>query len=184
MKTAVNVRSGAGKEFPRIGGLSAGDIVASFAFETGTDGATYRRIAWQDGYGYVNAAFLDWFMPKDFTVNVDLNTLKVEVIPHLWLIGAFSWGWTLAEAEEMTWDSATRTFSWTGQLYQGAFKFLVVNTDWYGYWRNSTDDNYWIAGEADAGDPQFDIAHDGLEAGIYTITFNLDTKVVTVTPAS
>ena len=119
-----------------------------------------------------------------FTVNVDLNTLKVEVIPHLWLIGAFSWGWTLAEAEEMTWDSATRTFSWTGQLYQGAFKFLVVNTDWYGYWRNSTEDNYWLAGENDAGDPQFDIAHDGLEAGVYTVTFHLDTKAVTVTPAS
>lgn len=83
VKTAVNVRSGAGKEFPRIGGLSAGDIVASFAFETGTDGATYRRIAWQDGYGYVNAAFLDWFMPKDFTVNVDLGNEKTIVVQTL-----------------------------------------------------------------------------------------------------
>ena len=38
------------------------------------------------------------------TLNVDLNTLKVEVIPHIWLIGsAFNWGWERSQAEEMTW---------------------------------------------------------------------------------
>ena len=127
----------------------------------------------------------DGFRDGWFTVNVDLNTLKAEIIPHLWLIGAgCNAGWDLTKAEEFTWDAATRTFTWTGQMWQGVFKFLVLNTDWYGYWRNSTEDNYWLAGENDSGDPQFDIAHDGLEPGIYTLTFNLDTKVVTVTPAS
>ena len=123
----------------------------------------------------------DGFRDGWFTVNVDLNTLKAEVIPHLWLIGAgCDAGWELNKAEEFAWDSTARTFTWTGQMYQGPFKFLVVNTDWYGYWRNSTEDNYWLAGENDAGDPQFDIAHDGLEAGVYTVTFHLDTKAVTV----
>ena len=119
-----------------------------------------------------------------FTLNVDLNTLKVEVIPHIWLIGtAFSWRWKLDEAEEMTW-LGNGQFTWTGNCYQGPFKLLVVNTDWYGYWRNSTDDNYWLAGENDSGDPQFDIAHDGLEAGVYQIDFNIFTKIVSVTAAT
>ena len=122
-----------------------------------------------------------------FTLNVDLNTLKVEVIPHIWLIGtAFSWGWNRDEAEEMTWNSASRTFTWTGNLYTGPFKFLVTKDTetWYGYWRNSTDADYWIAGEEYNNDAQFDITHDGLEAGNYTITFDLNTKKVTVTPAT
>ena len=83
VRQPVNVRSGAGKNFPRIGGLSAGDVVASFAFETGEDGATYRRIVYGNEYGYVNAAFLEWFLPKDFTVNVDLGNGKTIVVETL-----------------------------------------------------------------------------------------------------
>lgn len=118
-----------------------------------------------------------------FTVNVDLNTLKVEMIPHIWLIGAFDWGWDKTKAEEMTYLGDGQ-FTWTGKLYPGSFKFLVSNRtnpdDWYGYWRNSTQDNYWLAGEDDGGDQQFDIAHDNLEAGTYTIELNIFTKAVAV----
>ncbi len=84
VRQSVNVRSGAGKEYARIGGLKAGEIVASFAFETGEDGAAYRIIPYGEDVGYVNAAFLDWFMPKDFTVNVDLGnetTISVQTLP-------------------------------------------------------------------------------------------------------
>ncbi len=130
------------------------------------------------------------------TLNVDLNTLKVEAIPHIWLIGsAFSWGWDRDAAEEMTLlDDGN--FSWTGWIWakdpydsDSMFKFLVVKEgDWYGYWRNSTDDNYWVAGENwewnGAQDQQFQIAHDNLPSGDYTIHLNIQTKVVTVTPAS
>ena len=138
---------------------------------------TLKETATQVMFGVGDVGFRDGC----FTVNVDLNTLKAEVIPHLWMIGAgCDAGWDLSKAEEFTWDAEARTFTWTGQMYPGPFKFLVTNTDWYGYWRNSTEDNYWIAGVNDKDDPQFDIAHDDLEAGVYTVTFNLDTKIVTV----
>lgn len=118
------------------------------------------------------------------TLNVDLNTLKVEFIPHIWLIGAaFNWGWTLENAEEMTY-LGNGEFTWTGWMWANIFKFLVVNTDWYGYWRNSTDTDYWLAGEDATNDQQFNIANDGLPDGNYTINFNVLTKRVTVTPAS
>ncbi|MBQ6679656.1 MAG: InlB B-repeat-containing protein [Lachnospiraceae bacterium] len=79
----VNVRAGAGRNFDRIGGLSAGDFVTAFGSETGEDGASYIRILYGADYGYVNTAFLDWFVPKDFTVNVDLDngtTITVETL--------------------------------------------------------------------------------------------------------
>lgn len=124
------------------------------------------------------------------TLNVDLNTLKVEAIPHIWLIGsAFNWGWNRDSAEEMTLlDDGN--FTWTGTMWHGPFKFLVVKEgEWYGYWRNSTDDNYWVAGESwewnGAQDVQFDISHNDLpNGGTCTLYLNIQTKVVTVTPAS
>ena len=124
------------------------------------------------------------------TLNVDLNTLKVEVVPHIWLIGAaFGWGWRPPEAEEMTY-LGNGEFTWTGWMWANIFKFLVRNdgTDdsWYGYWRDTTNEStdYWVATEDGTGDNQFNIAHDNLPDGNYTVTLNVLTKRVTVTPAS
>ena len=76
-------------------------------------------------------------------------------------------------------------FTWTGKMFQGPFKFLVVPDEWWGYWRNSTEDDYWLAGENDAGDVQFDIAQNGLEGDKdYTLNFNVLTKKVEVIPVT
>ena len=120
------------------------------------------------------------------TLNVDLNTLKVEFIPHVWLVGpAILGNWDLPSARpddnvEMIWlgDGA---FTWTGHVTPGLFKFLVVSDNWYGYWRNSTETEYWLAGVRDNPDDQFDISHDGLEEGNYKIDLNIFTHAVTVT---
>ena len=123
-----------------------------------------------------------------WTINVDLNKMKVEPIPHLWLIGsAFSWGWDRNLAEEMTY-LGNRQFTWTGTITNGTdgiFKFLVrKDGDWYGYWRNSTTENYWIAGENWNDDAQFSVTEAGIATGTtVTITFNTATGVVAITPA-
>lgn len=121
------------------------------------------------------------------TLNVDLNTLKAELIPHVWIIGSgVDAGWDLSKAEEMTW-LGNGIFTWTGQMYakeetgsDKIFKFLVVNDSWYGYWRNSTDTDYWVAGTNDQNDQQFSISHDNLPDGIYTVTLNIFTGAVSV----
>ncbi len=120
-----------------------------------------------------------------WTINVDLNTMKVEVIPHVWLIGsAFSWGWDRSTAEEMTY-LGDHQFTWTGTITNsedGLFKFLVrQDGDWYGYWRNSTETNYWVAGETGEGDVQFEISEAGIASGTeVTITLNTSTGAVVI----
>ena len=75
-------------------------------------------------------------------------------------------------------------------MWANIFKFLVRNdgTDdsWYGYWRDTTNEStdYWVATEDGTGDNQFNIAHDNLPDGNYTVTLNVLTKRVTVTPVS
>ena len=114
-----------------------------------------------------------------YTINVDLNTLKVTVIPHIWLIGsAFSWGWTLADAQEMTY-TGDGAFTWSGHMYSGIFKFLVVPDEWWGYWRDANAAEYWTATENGDGDVQFDVATEGN----YNLAFNVLTKIVSLTAA-
>ena len=114
-----------------------------------------------------------------YTINVDLNTLKVTVIPHIWLIGsAFSWGWTLADAQEMTY-TGDGAFTWSGHMYAEIFKFLVVPDEWWGYWRDASAAEYWTATENGDGDVQFQVPSEG----DYTLNFNVLTKVVALNAA-
>ena len=114
-----------------------------------------------------------------YTINVDLNTLKVTIIPHIWLIGsAFSWGWTLGDAQEMTY-TGDGAFTWSGHMYAEIFKFLVVPDDWWGYWRDASAADYWTATEDGTGDVQFQVPAEG----DYNIAFNVLTKLVSLTPA-
>lgn len=126
-----------------------------------------------------------------YTINVDLNTLHVEAIPHIWLIGsAFACEWDRSKAEEMTY-LGDHQFTWTGQITNtadGIFKFLVrvdEGSDWYGYWRNDTDGNYWKAGEDYNNDAQFSVTAEGgiSSPGRCTITLNTETGAVTLAPA-
>ncbi|MCQ2142812.1 MAG: DUF5013 domain-containing protein [Bacteroidales bacterium] len=117
-----------------------------------------------------------------YTLNVDLNTLKLEVVPHIYLIGAFDWGWTIEDAEEMTY-LGNGDFTWTGNLYSGAFKFLTEKEDWIAYNRKDGAENYWTAVRCcdQEGDVQFNLDDQSLPAGKYKIDFNPFTKAVAVT---
>lgn len=118
-----------------------------------------------------------------YTINVDLNTLKVEMVPHIYLIGAFDWGWDRAAAAEMTYEG-DGDFTWTGNLYAGDFKFLTQNDgDWIAYNRKDGAENYWTAVRCcdQEGDLQFNIESQGMPAGGYKIDFNVYTKAVSVT---
>ena len=68
----VNVRSGPGRNYERIGGLSKGDFVLCWGMETGEDGS-YYIISYNGQMGYVLSTCLAWFSPKDFMVSVDLT---------------------------------------------------------------------------------------------------------------
>lgn len=116
-----------------------------------------------------------------YTINVDLNTLKVEMIPHIWMIGAVDWGWDRDNAEEMTYLGEGQ-FEWTGHLNTGNFKFLAskVNEYWVGYMRNESASEYWKAKIEFSDDSQFDVAHDGLGEGTYKVKLNINTKDVSV----
>lgn len=148
---------------------------------------TLKETSEQVMFNPADCGFRDGYV----TLNVDLNTLKAELIPHVWIIGSgVDAGWTLANAEEMTWQG-DGVFTWTGQMYahendgtDKIFKFLVVNDGWYGYWRNSTETDYWVAGVNDQGDQQFSINHDNLPDGIYTVTLNIFTGAVSVEPVT
>lgn len=132
-----------------------------------------------------------------YTIEVNTQTLQMRVIPHIWLIGAFDWGWNRAQAQEMAYES-DGIVSWTGMTFANAtFKFLIADQQsdgdapesgygtyirWYGYVRDTGSDDYWTIVWNDASDDQFDIANKGYGSGIHTITLNLTTKKVDVTP--
>lgn len=135
-----------------------------------------------------------------YTVKAHVNTQKVELIPHVWLIGAFSWGWDRAQAQEMSYIG-NGILQWTGTVYANAtFKFLIADNysdgeapasgygstyiRWYGFVRNTSSADYWTAVINDAADDQFDIANLGYETGTYTIRLDLNTMRVSVTPGS
>lgn len=141
---------------------------------------TLKKTTTQVMFQLNDAVLLD----GEYTINVDLNTLKVEMIPHIYPIGAFSWGWERGDAEEMTYVG-DGLFRWTGALSTGVFKFLSQRDgDWMGYQRQDSAENYWTAVRCcdQEGDVMFDIESQSLTAGNYTIEFNPFTKNVVVTP--
>ena len=117
-----------------------------------------------------------------YTINVNLSTLKVEMIPHIWPVGnAFTWGWTKESAEEMTW-LGNGILQWSGPMVQGDFKFLTQTDEWVGYWRDTKAADYWTMTTDGTGDPFFNLADKGLEAGNYTLKVDVLTKKVMITP--
>lgn len=120
----------------------------------------------------------------DWTINVDLNTLLVEMIPHIYPVGAFPWGWDKANAEEMTYEG-DGWLSWKGAIGLGDFKFLSDKSEsWPSYNRKNGAENYWTAvrgcDQSDPNDLQFNLADQGLPAGNYKLSFNPFTKEVAI----
>lgn len=66
----VNVRSGPGKSFSRIGSYRAGTYLMSYGTEMGADGL-WVIISYRGETGYIKASSLAWFAPRIFHVNVD-----------------------------------------------------------------------------------------------------------------
>lgn len=119
----------------------------------------------------------------NYTINVDLNTLTVEMVPHIYLIGAFSWGWDRAKAEEMTYEGNGK-LTWTGNLSGGDFKFLTQNDgDWIAYQRKDGAEDYWTAVRCcdQEGDLQFNLDAKSMPAGKYKIDFDVYSKAVKLT---
>ena len=120
------------------------------------------------------------------TVNVAIRYDIPEVVLPLELypIGdSFAWGWKRDKAEKMSTEDHV-TFTWTGDLSAGAFKFLthesIANKSWLpSYNRNETAEEYWtmvLRSDESTPDTQFKID----EAGNYTITLNVETLAVKV----
>ncbi|MBQ7064540.1 MAG: SH3 domain-containing protein [Firmicutes bacterium] len=78
--SAVNIRSGPGKEYERVGGLAKGDIVTCFGKSVGEDGVTYLQIGYKGDLYYVNSFYLQWFQPEKKIIEVDLgNGITIQV---------------------------------------------------------------------------------------------------------
>ena len=145
-----------------------------------------------------------------YTVNVNVNTHKVEVIPHVWLAGpSFDCGWDRTKAKEMTY-LGNGILQWYGYMYVGAavgensFKFLIASEvadsgeplaprypeysgyymRWYGFVRNPGAADYWTAYVNDADDTQFDILQLGYTNGYYTVRLDLKNMHVSIIPGS
>ncbi len=115
-----------------------------------------------------------------WTITADLNTMKVEMIPDIWPVGsAFSWGWGKEQAEKMEW-LGDGILQWSGAMTTGKFKFLTRQDEWDGYWRDTTDTDYWTFSTDGTDDPQFDLADKNMEAGNYTIKIDINTKKITL----
>ncbi|MBQ6292683.1 MAG: SH3 domain-containing protein [Lachnospiraceae bacterium] len=72
---AVNVRSGPGKNYERIGGYSRGDYFITYETEFGADGI-YYVVNYKGQTGYVLSSCAAWFIPKLFTAHVDMGDGK------------------------------------------------------------------------------------------------------------
>ena len=69
---AVNVRSGPGKNYERIGGYSLGDYFIAYDTLAGADGI-YYVVNYKGQTGYVLSSCATWFIPKLFTGHVDMG---------------------------------------------------------------------------------------------------------------
>ena len=69
---AVNVRSGPGKNYERIGGYSRGDYFICYETVAGADGI-YYVVNYKGQTGYVLSSCAAWFIPKLFSAHVDMG---------------------------------------------------------------------------------------------------------------
>ena len=125
----------------------------------------------------------------EYTVNADLINMTVSYsktgeaeFNTLYIIGdATPGGWDNNKATEME-PAGNGTYSWTGELNAGSFRFIVTpGTFNPGYWKaNDNPDDmsivYSETGLSGADDRSFSIS----EAGNYTITADTEALVISI----
>lgn len=118
------------------------------------------------------------------SIDVNLNALKARMTrPALKLIGPAALGWYTDNRVIPVYPAADGSISWTGQLHQGELKF-ITGSDWVPSYNSTTDGEALTPGEHQMAH-RTDYAQDDFkfvveEAGLYTLTFDLDTPSVTV----
>lgn len=119
---------------------------------------------------------------ESVSVGIVYDIPEVVIPLELYPIGdSFSWGWKRDQAEKMSTTDHV-TFTWTGDMLAGAFKFLthesIANESWLpSYNRDEGAEEYWtlqLRSEESAPDTQFKVE----EKGNYTITLNVETLTI------
>ena len=180
-----------------IGNINAGQ---DFKFLCNNDGVnwipSYNRDAEAENYWTLYKKTEDWQPDTQFKVEktgqykitLNIKDLTISCEPNsdgmakLYPIGAMAWGWNLEEAEEMeTMDGIT--YTWTGEITAGLdFKIECQKTAWQpSYNRDANAENYWTAYyKTQDWEPDTQWKVDA--TGIYTLSINIETLLVTAEP--
>ena len=116
------------------------------------------------------------------TSNIEHVSLKTHtaITKTLYLIGnATPNGWSADEATEMRpVNNAPKSFTWSGTLSTGNFKFITTLGEFTPSYNKGDNDHqlYLRENEDDPYDEPFEIT----EAGVYTVTVNLITMAVSI----
>ena len=119
---------------------------------------------------------------ESVSVGIAYDIPEVVIPLELYPIGdSFAWGWKRDQAEKMATEDHV-SFTWTGEMQAGAFKFLthesIANESWLpSYNRDEGAEEYWtllLRSEESAPDTQFKVE----EKGNYTITLNVETLTI------
>ena len=119
---------------------------------------------------------------ESVSVGIAYDIPEVVIPLELYPIGdSFAWGWKRDQAEKMSTEDHV-SFTWTGEMQAGAFKFLthesIANESWLpSYNRDEGAEEYWtllLRSEESAPDTQFKVE----EKGNYTITLNVETLTI------
>ena len=116
---------------------------------------------------------------------VTITSTSEPIVDPLYICGdATSVGWNTSAAEELEYDSETKTFKYLNkQMNKGGFIFICSKDKYWPSYRKDTSSNdvlkaKYCRTESESGYGDFNIIH----AGTYDIEFNIETLEVTITP--
>ena len=118
---------------------------------------------------------------------ITITSTSEPIVDPLYICGdATSVGWTTSAAEELEYDSETKTFKYLNkQMNKGEFIFICSKDKYWPSYRKDDSNNVVLKAKYHQTDPgsnyvNFNIIH----AGTYDIEFNIETLDVTITPKS
>lgn len=116
---------------------------------------------------------------------VTITSTSEPIVDPLYICGdATSANWNTSAAEELEYDSETKTFKYLNkQMNKGGFIFICSKDKYWPSYRKDTSSNdvlkaKYCRTESESGYGDFNIIH----AGTYDIEFNIETLEVTITP--
>ncbi len=119
---------------------------------------------------------------------VTITSTSEPIVDPLYIFGdATSVGWSTSAAEELEYDSETKTFKYLNkQMNKGEFIFICSNgndTYWPAYGKdNSVSES--LKAKYYESNPGNNVNFNIIHAGTYDIEFNIETLDVTITPKS